>query len=292
MIHPLVLLACPSLQSPILPPPAGTMDQRLADLKKAKDWGGLADAVESLPGSERLKRLGDLLEGLQRSGRWVRLLEVSSGLLADPPKGMQGLTMIAFLKGRALSELGRHSEALAWYREIGKQGDVSANLEACYEASCLGDWNAQLAIADLLLARNPANGTFLATKGEALARLARYAEAEPVLEKAVTAMPGRAMAWADLACCRNEQGHYLEAYEAASRALYLDPKSLEGACNRGRACLGLKRYPEARADLAAALAMGPKDPALVENLKTEIAAADKYLAYMAKHAGKPAGAIR
>ena len=89
----------------------------------------------------------------------------------------------------------------------------------------------------------------------------------------------RAMTWADLSCCYNEEARYQEALDAGAKAIALDAKLMEGWCNRGRAYMGLKQYKEGRDDYAAALALGPPDPVLVANLKANIDMADKYLAY-------------
>jgi len=184
-------------------------------------------------------------------------------------------------KGVALSRLGRHREALDWYRDAGMGGDITAWMEAADAASALADWKALLECAEALVDRYPTNGTYLGLRGEALAKLERYAEAEPALNEAVHLTPKRAMSWADLACCLNERAAYTEAFEAADRAVALDPRLLEGWCNRGRACVGLKKYKQGRDDYAAALALGPRDPALVRNLRMNIEMADKYLAYRA-----------
>ena len=288
MIPTLAIVLGLGLQAnPAVPPQSGTtLDKRLAEMQKAKDWGGLADTLEALAPAERKAHSYELLDALKRSARWPRLLEFSDLLLAGHP-GAGERPMLRLFRGRALSELGRHREALACYLEPGDRWDLGCTLEACFEASSLGDWKTLLELGNELVTHYPTSGEFLATKGEALAKLGRYAEAEPTLQEAVALAPGRAMAWADLACCLNEREEYQEAFQAASKARALDPRLVEAACNRGRACLGLKRYKEARADLATALALGPKDPALVKNLKVEIAAADAYLAYLASHPGKP-----
>jgi tetratricopeptide (TPR) repeat protein len=280
MLFPPALILLLSLQDA---PPGPTLtapdlDRQLDALNKAKDWKGLADLFERLTPGQRRERLYNWAVTLERAGRWQRLLEVASGPVPNrlPPH----------FKGRALSELGRHHEALAWFQEAGQRGDVSGYLEACNEALALADWKAYQAIAEVLIDKYPTNGAYLGMRGEALAKQGRFAEAEVSLTEAVALTPKRAMSWADLACCLNERAHYGEAHEAAQQAVSLDPRLLEGLCNRGRAAIGLKRYREGREDYAAALALGPKDPLLVRNLKGNIAMADKYLAYQAAKPGK------
>jgi tetratricopeptide (TPR) repeat protein len=254
------------------------LDRQLDALSKAKDWKGMADLFEGMTPGQRGDRLYNWAVTLERAGRWERLLAVSSGPAPNrlPPH----------FKGRALSELGRHREALVWFQEAGKRGDVSGYLEGCNEALVLADWKAYQAIADVLIDKYPTNGAYLGMRGEALAKQGRFAEAEVSLTEAVALTPKRAMSWADLACCRNERARYGEAHEAANQAVTLDPKLLEGLCNRGRAAIGLKRYREGRDDYAAALALNPKDPVLVRNLKANVSMADKYLSYQASKPGK------
>ena len=85
-----------------------------------------------------------------------------------------------------------------------------------------------------------------------------------------------------LACCRVERQAYPEAVEAADRALALEPKHMEALYNRGRARFGLKQYREGREDLASALATGQADASMAQDLRQNIAMADRYLAYREK----------
>ncbi|WP_306600808.1 tetratricopeptide repeat protein [Geothrix sp. 21YS21S-2] len=274
----LLLLLC------LQPAPQASADRaaiaaRLQTLRAAKDWAAMADLIEALPAPARAELSYAWLEALSKASRWDRLLAVTEEL-ARTGTGPSGHFLVRF-KGAALSHLGRHREALEWYREAGKGGDVSAWMEAADEASAIPDWKALLECAEALVDRYPTNGAYLGLRGEALAKLGRFAEAEPVLDEAVHLAPKRAMSWADLACCMNERAAYPEALEAAGRAVALDPRLIEGWCNRGRAQMGLKRYKEGRDDYAAALALGARDPALARNLKMNIEMADKYLAYRA-----------
>ena len=260
------------------PPPLGggqELDTRLDGLRRSGNWSALADALEALPPRERAERFDQLLVVLGRSGRWARLLEVCEGPVSTP----------FYYRGRALSELGRHAESLAWYFKAGASGQTLAFLEASNEAQALGDWKAMEAAANGLLEKYPLSGNYLGLKGQALTKQGRFKEAEASLNESIHLLPKAAMSWADLACCYNEETRYQEAYDTADHALTLEPKLMEGWCNRGRACIGLKRYQDGRNDFAAALALGPKDPILVRNLKLNISMADKFLAYQA---AKPA----
>ena len=253
-------------------------DQRIEAFQLAKNWEGLAEYMETFTPQQRANRLYAWQEALEKSRRWARLLEVCEEL-ARRNKG-EAEPVLTHFKGRALSELGRHSEALVWFRDAGKRGDTAGYLEACHEAVTLADWKALQGVAEALVEKFPTNGVYLGVLGEALAKQGRFQEAEAPLNEAVHLAPKRAMSWADLACCYNERAEYAQAHEAASQAVLQDPKLMEGWSNRGRACMGLKRYKEGREDYAAALALGPKDPAVVQNLTRNIAEADRYLAYL------------
>ncbi len=273
---PLLLCLQPAPQAPW---DRAAVQARIQALAAAKNWAGGADLIESLPAPARTELAYSWLENLAKASRWERLLAVTEEL-ARVGHGPSRSLLVRF-KGIALSRLERHQEALDLYREVGRGGDITGWMEAADAATALADWNALLECAEALVDRYPTNGTYLGVRGEALAKLGRYAEAEPALDEAVHLEPKRAMSWADLACCMNERAAYAEAFEAAGKAVALDPRLIEGWCNRGRASVGLKHYKQGRDDYAAALALGPKDPALVQNLKMNIEAADKYLAYRA-----------
>jgi tetratricopeptide (TPR) repeat protein len=260
------------------------LTSQIEALAKAGNWNAIADLFETLAPAERVTCLWQGLQAMERSRRWAQVLKVCT----EPLPG--SVVIPSHFKGRALSELGRHAEALAWDMDAGKRGDMSAYLAAANEASALSDWKAYQACAEAMSERYPTKAEYIGMRGEALARQARYLEAEESLNEAIHLDPKRAMSWADLACCFNEQARYPEAFQAGEHAVALDPRLLEGLCNRGRACIGLKRYQEGRDDYAAALALGPSDPALVANLKLNISMADKFLAYQAAKAGKRAGA--
>jgi len=287
---PHLFISLLSLQAVVQAPPGNpdALDKQLAELRKAKNWTAVADAVEALPPQQRARFDWMWVDALERSERWARLLEVCDEMAARTKTGND--YFLTHSRGRALSGLGRHADAMAWFRERGKQGDIMASIEASNEAQALSDWKALLEIAEALIEKFPTNVTYLGLKGQALAHQGRFEEAESALYEAVHLNPKGAMNWADLACCYNEHGKYQEAYSAADQALALTPLLMEGFCNRGRASFGLKRYKEGRDDYAAALALKPKDPRIVENLKLNISMADKFLAHKdAKGSKRSAG---
>jgi tetratricopeptide (TPR) repeat protein len=268
----LLLAAPPGYRTSLDRPEA--LEKRVQELSKAKAWGALADFFEALPPEQSRKFQYEWMRALDGSGRWQRMLDLATtaGSLSPAP-------YLAHFKGKALSQLGRHREALDWYRDSGNTGDARAQMMACNEALALGDWAALQQSAEGVLAKYPQDGVYLGLKGQALAKQGRFQEAEAPLKEAVHLVPSIAMNWADLACCHNEAARYPEAWEAASQALLLDPLLMEALQNRGRACVGMKRYREGRAEYAAALALKPADPALVINLKANLATLDAFLTH-------------
>lgn len=265
------------------------VQKRLDDWRTAKDWAAIAAYCQAMPLPQRAGYLYPWLDALQRGGHWDKVLAICEDPAYKAYVGNPGLlAVLDHFKGRALSELGRKPEALAWQMARARRGDTLTYLAAWNEALALADWPKALECAQGLVDKYPANGDYLGMQGEALAKLTRYKEAEKTLVEALHLAPKRAMSWADLSCCCNEGARYEEALEAGAKAIALDPKLLEGWCNRGRAHMGLKQYQEGRDDYAAALALGPKDPALVANLQMNLAMADKYLAFQrGKRSGKP-----
>jgi tetratricopeptide (TPR) repeat protein len=266
----MLLLAQPPL--PVPPPlsaeaPTDPALARTAELVKAGRWAEACDLAETLDARRRGAVQNDWLKALQRAGRWERLLEVAGAMITQV-EGKTGprLSVYRLYRAQALSQLGRHAEALAAHAQNGELGYLDGTRNACAEARLVPDWAALERLADLLLAKNPADGEALAWKGESLARRDRFAEAEPVLRAALAADPKQALAWSNLGRCLNARKAWAEAGEALDRALALDPREFEALFNRGRARFELKRYAASRDDFRAALALHPGDPVLQENL--------------------------
>lgn len=265
----------PSLDS------ANPVDRLVIPLYEAKAWSKLADHFETLGPKDRGRLLNLWLQSLHHAQRWERLLAVCEAVIPQQEsKSGPQMSNARSLRALALSRLGRHAEAMAAHAENGRLGFPAGFENACSEAQALQDWGALAAYAAALAKTQPGLG--LSLKGEALAKQLKFGEAEPVLLEALKLAGHTAMAWADLACCRVERQAYLEAVEAANRALVLEPKNLEALYNRGRARFGLKQYREGREDLASALATGQADASMAQTLQQNIAMADRYLAYREK----------
>lgn len=253
---------------------------RLDAFARARDWAGQAAFIEKLPAASRSEWALTWADALLRSSQWAKVLTLCDDPAYRKPDGKSLFPLRA--RAAALGGLGRYKEAVAAYRELVKGGDILAALLGWNASLGAADWKAAEEFGSALAARFPASGEYVGMHGEALSRQGRFQEALVVLEKAASLAPRRAMTWADLGCCLNEAGRYQEAYDAASKAVELDPRNMEGWQNRGRACMGLKRVEEGRDHYAAALALNPEDPAVAENLRLNIAAADAYLAYQAR----------
>lgn len=247
--------------APSLPPQAEA-------LFKAKDWPGLADWFETAPPATRGAHYELWIQSLNRSHRWARLAEVCEALqsLLEAKSGPR-LGTYRLYRAQALSQLGRHAEAALAHAENGRLGNPDGFPNACVEARLAQDWNALLSCAEAWLQQAPGDAAGLASKGEALARLDRLGEAEPILRVALAKDPSIASAWNNLGRCLNEKQAWTEANEALDHALTLEPNQVEALFNRGRARFELKRYADSRDDFRAALALQPGDPVLTENLK-------------------------
>lgn len=256
---------------------------KVVELQKVKDWTGLADYLETLTPAQRGKHLLSWMESLNRAKRWERLLEVCDANLSQmEAKTGPRLGIPRLLRAQALTQLLRHGEARLAHAENGALGYPDGYENACAEARADNDWESLAMHAKALAASKPGLG--LSLQGEALCKLLKFQEAEPILEKAVTTEGHTAMAWADLACCRVERKAYPEAVSAANQALVLESHNMEAHYNLGRAHFGLMHYKDGRDALAAALATGQADPAMAENIRTNLALADRYLAYQEKKA--------
>jgi len=261
------------------------LEKRLEGLVAAKDWARVIELLDGAKPGLRENQTPILVQALVRTGKFERVIEICDTLAQRPgPNSPIPAAYLVQWKGQSLSALGRHGEAAEFLLAAGRKGDRMALLLAGNEAVEAAKWDLMLEVAELQLAKSPTTGAYLAMKGQALAKLGRFGEAQATLNEAVHLTPANAMCWADLACCYNDGARYPEALEAASKALELAPRLMEGLCNRGRAFIGLKRYAEGRKDFQVALDLNPADPAVAANLRLNIKMADDYLAYQKKKA--------
>lgn len=244
-----------------LPP---TMDAYI----KAGDWNGLADWFETQTPSIRGVHYEWWIQALHRSRRWERLVTVCEALQPQlEARTGPRLGTYRLYRAQALSALGRHVEAAAAHSENGRLGYSDGFPNACAEARMAQDWPSLLAFAEALLQQRPDDAMGTAWKGEALARLDRFTEAEPLLRAALASNPKIAYAWNNLGRCLIERKAWPEACQALDQALALEPAQIEALFNRGRARFELKQWTGSRDDFRAALALQPDNPVLAENLR-------------------------
>jgi len=260
--------------------------ERIQAFKAAKDWAGLADWLETLTPKQRGVYLMDCELALSRAGRWERLGEVCFAVLAQTEaKNGPRPSMERTYRAMALFQQGMFPEAMEASALNAKlTGYASDFVAACWSAERMKDWKALEVQADAFLARHPAKGDALAYRGEALTRQERYAEAEPVLRKALETDHSLVFAWTNLSCCLNETHRYQEAKDAADHALGRDPGYLEALSNRACAFLGLKMYREARVDYAALVDSPDTAPAIFANAKLNLTRIAAFLATGTKKA--------
>jgi len=256
---------------------------QLEALLKAKDWSGLADWFETATPIVRGKHYEVWLQSLNRAQRWERLRTVCEALQPQlEAKTGPRLGNYRMYRAQALSQLALHDLAAEAHAENGRLGFRDGFPNACAEARLAGNWTALQSYSEALLASRDGDPQGLAWKGEALARLNRFEEAEPILRSALEKDPKLAIAWNNLGRCLNEKQAWVEAGECLDRALALEPGQIEALFNRGRARFELKRYRESREDFQAALALRPGDPTLTENLRQ----AERYATLQAPAARK------
>lgn len=241
---------------------------QMETLLKAKDWAGLADWFETQTPALRGRHYETWLQSLNRGQRWDRLLTVCEALQPQlEAKSGPRLGSYRLYRAHALGQLGRHGAAALVHAENARLGYAPGFAQACTEARLAQEWPTLLVCSEELLTMQGENADGLAWKGEALARLNRLDEAEPMLRAALAKDPKIAFAWNNLGRCLNEKKAWVEACEALDRALALEPHQLEALFNRGRCLFELKRYRESRDDFRAALALQPDNLLLAENLR-------------------------
>lgn len=237
-------------------------------LLQADDWPGLADWFEKASPQLRRQHYEYWLQALNRSQRWARLADACKALAPQlEGRGKPRLGTYRLYRAQALSQLGRHREAMAAHAENGRLGHAEGYANACAEARLAGDWKALLAYSDAILARKPKDAEALGWKGEAQARLGRFEASAATLQTVVQANPKDAQAWNNLGRAALQRKAWADAREAFDRALKLEPGQMEALFNRGIAQFNLKRYAASRDDFKAALALRPGDPVLRENLR-------------------------
>lgn len=264
----MALYALPPQAPPVQAQVGSILPPVLDALVKAKDWPGVADWFDRASPRERGTHYEVWLTALNRARRWERLVGVCEALQPQlEAKSGPRLATYRLYRAQALTQLGRHREAMEAHAQNADLGYPDGFENACASARAIPDWKALEAQADRWIAKAPGQAAALAQKGEALARQERFQEAEPLLREALAKDPKLMWAWCNLARGLNERKAWAEALEACDRALREDPSAWEVHYNRGRALFELKRHAESREAFQAALTAHPGDPVLEENLR-------------------------
>lgn len=267
---------------PELVPTGSSVDARIQSLQKAGNWNELADLFEGLDAKGRGLRLGLWLETLKKAARWSRLGQVLDAVIPQYEAMGRKTVFERTLRAHAYEKGGQPAEALEAYLKLGESGEFNGFVLATDLALRVGNREALLRSAESACLRFPKAPEGWAWRGEALFQERKYAEAEPYFLTAVELDPRQVPSWVNLSGCRNTRGAYLEAIEAADRALALDPKKLEARFNRALALFGLKRYPEGREDMVKALALNPTSVEYRNLIEENIRMADAFLARQGK----------
>ena len=271
LVPPVLLAVQVPTQTPTqtVVPTNDPLPSGIATLEKAGDWAGLADRFETLSPQERGLLIDLWMRSLKKAERWQRLVQVSEAVLAqvDAKAGGPALSPARLYRAQGISQLGRHADAYAAWSQIGTLGASYGFVNAAQEARIMGTWDDLLNQSEAMLQKQPKDAQALGWKGEAMAKLGAFTEAEPVLREALALDPRQPYSWSNLGQCLNERKAWAESLAACDKALALEPVLMEAHYNRGRALFELKRYKEAREDFRIALASKPDDAVLAENLR-------------------------
>lgn len=163
---------------------------------------------------------------------------------------------------------GRLEEAEAAYEAV--LADAPDDTEALFHLAAvrLGRDRPEAALAaiDRAIVLDPEDPRFRNGRGQSLARLKRYDEAEREFEAALLRNPADPDAYANLGAVLFEAGRYEEAELTLRKALIHHPRQLGAALNLGRTLLRLDRIEEAVALFQAVLQVSPASASALVNL--------------------------
>jgi predicted O-linked N-acetylglucosamine transferase (SPINDLY family) len=192
---------------------------------------------------EALRKHGD--QALRLFDRALRLAPDNSDILAD--------------KGKVLTELGRHQEALVCYQRAVSINPRHLNALQNQGATLLilKNFAEALAVFDRLLAIVPNYVPAFSNRGEALKELGRDEEAVTSFRQAIAIDPQNIEAWINLGDALFKLKRYDEAVGAFDKAVAIKPDLAEAWLGRGNVFHDLERYDEAAAAYDKALALKP-----------------------------------
>ncbi len=147
---------------------------------------------------------------------------------------------------------------------------VPSSSERAAALARAGELDAAAALYGEHLAAHPNDEDASLARARVLAWLGRFAEAEAALATLLGANPSYADVWSALGDLYRWQGRHEEAIAAYQRGVSLDTANSALRLGLAESLSGLRRYPEARAELAEARARGA-EPERVEALERALA---------------------
>jgi tetratricopeptide (TPR) repeat protein/ADP-heptose:LPS heptosyltransferase len=162
------------------------------------------------------------------------------------------------LLGMALSNIGRHAEALASFDQAIALGAADAHGSRADALVALGRLAEAVESFDRALAHDPSSVADWCNRGAALIDLGRATEAAESFARATSLAPDFAEAHYNHGNALTKLERHADAVASYDRALALKPGYVDALNNRANALNQLGRLPEALAGVEAALALAPE----------------------------------
>jgi tetratricopeptide (TPR) repeat protein len=162
------------------------------------------------------------------------------------------------LLGMALSNVGRHAEALASFDQAIALGAADAHGSRADALVSLGQLSDAVESFDRALAHDPASVPDWCNRGAALLELGRASEAAESFARVTSLAPDFAEAHYNHGNALLKLDRHVDALATYDRALALKPDYVDALNNRANALNQLGRLPEALANVEAALSLAPE----------------------------------
>ena len=166
-------------------------------------------------------------------------------------------------KGLALSELGKHQEAIECYDnslEINPR-DISAWNNKGIALKHLGKHQEAMGCFDKALEINPRDDAASVNKGIALNKLGKYDDAIGCFDKVLEINPRNAEAWNNKGQSLYELGKPLEAIRCYDKSLEVNPRNDHALTNKGQSLYELGKHQEAIGCFEKSLEINPRNAA-------------------------------
>lgn len=256
-------MASGSRKPPFMVQWRGDMDRFLREIYEQQMSGGIP-SVKSLLGavierclkpnpSERYGSFQELRGDLEPIWKERTGKEFEIPQTGEKPAGFWSS------KGKSLSQLGRHEEAIECFdkalaiaaRDPGTWGNKGIALDG------LGRYEEAISCYDRQLAIDPRNAIGWLNKGFPLGKLGRHEEALACYDKALVIDPQKANTWVGKGSMLKQLGRHKEAIDCYDKALKIDPRHAHAWNNKSNVLKALDRTKEAIECLDKALAIDP-----------------------------------